>query len=68
MLYKTYCFAFQKRLFCIAKQPLSQCQIEIIVFLWNYLYKDKANLRHILDKGNKIFLKNLITIGKNFLF
>ncbi|APW32741.1 hypothetical protein BWX39_04685 [Prevotella intermedia ATCC 25611 = DSM 20706] len=31
--YKTYCFAFQKRLFCVAKQPLSQCQIEITVFL-----------------------------------
>ena len=47
MYYETYCFAFQKRLFCNlcfyrAKQPLSQCQIEIIVFCQNYFYKTKA--------------------------
>ncbi|PIK20829.1 hypothetical protein CTI18_05590 [Prevotella intermedia] len=30
--YKTYCFAFQKRRFCNAKQPLSQCQNAVIIF------------------------------------
>ena len=29
-------------MFYVAKEPLSQCQIEISVFLRNYLYKSKA--------------------------
>jgi|GEM_PF-3237050 len=32
----------QKRRFCVAKEPLSQRQIEIIVFSMNYLYKIKT--------------------------
>jgi len=34
--------ALQNLLIDIAKQPLSQCQIEITVFQRNYLYKIKA--------------------------
>ena len=52
MCCKTYCFAFQKRLFCIAKQPLSQCQIEIIVFLQNNLYK--TEVFSALDETNAL--------------
>ena len=35
----------QKRRFCIAKEPLSQCQIEIIVFPINYFYKSRIQLQ-----------------------
>jgi len=38
---KSVGFARQKRLFCIAKQPLSHHQTEITVFRRNYLYKTK---------------------------
>ena len=41
-------FTRQKRRFCIAKQPLSQCQIEITVFLMNYLYRMEVILNTFL--------------------
>ena len=39
---KSVGFARQKRLFWTAKEPLSQCQIEIAVFLQNNLYKTEV--------------------------
>ncbi|ATV53534.1 hypothetical protein CTM50_11185 [Prevotella intermedia] len=45
---KSGSFARQKRRFCIAKQPLLQCQIEITVFLMNYLYRMEVILNTFL--------------------
>lgn len=52
-LQKIECFTlvFQKRLFCDAKEPLLECKIEIMVFLWNYLYKTGVVLRRGKCRG-----------------
>ena len=38
---KICCFAIRKRLFCMVKEPPSECKSTLITFSQNYLYKTK---------------------------
>ena len=63
---KSVGFARQKRLFCIAKQPLSHRQTEITVFRRKYLYKMGDLFETARKKHWKLQWKILKLRYKNF--